>query len=271
MATIYGHQCDLTLFRRAYLKISQELIRTNAQTRRDGSIKASPNPEPFRSCLAAEFHRQFWKPAEPRLVLLAESHVYTDELDLACKITTNNLPTDIQHSSSQFVRLIYCLGYGESTLVRGTPVQPNDGTPQYWKIFGQCAGTSATADGSLNWKISTLRALKARGIWLADASIHACMNPRFPKTDPRRHLAKFNTSLYQKVLSFSWQYVKTTIQGCPEIWTIGDGVHRALSDPILSQSKWLYQPNGARTTEQRAEYARQTQRLLAAINAACLP
>jgi hypothetical protein len=164
MATICGHQCDTALFRRAYLGISEELTKAKGQTRRDGSIKPWPTPEPFRSCLAAEFHRQFWKPTELRLVLLAESHVYTDEVDLACKITTDALPPDIQPSPSQFVRLIYCLGYGESGLVKGTLKQSNDGTPQYWKIFGECAGTSSNSDGSLIWKISTLRALKARGI-----------------------------------------------------------------------------------------------------------
>lgn len=271
MATIYGHQCDLGLFRRTYRAILEELTRAKGQKRRDGSAKPWPVAEPFRSCLAAEFHRQFWKPTKLRVVLLAESHVYTDQVDLACKIMTNALPPDIQHSPSQFVRLIYSLGYGENGLVSGTLTQANDGTPQYWKIFGQCAGTSANSDGSLTWKISTLRALRARGIWLADTSIHACMNPRFPVSDPRRHLAGYSRGLYRRVLNLSWQYVKTTVQGCPEIWTIGDGVRKAIPDPLLSQSKWLYQPNGARTTGQRVEYAEQMQRLLAAIRMTCIP
>jgi hypothetical protein len=159
LALIYGHRCDLMLFRRTYRKISEELSRATGQKRRDGSIKPSITVEPFRSCLAAEFHRQFWKPHQLRLVLLAESHVYTDQIDLARKMRTSALPQDLQDSSSQFVRLIYCLGYGENSLLQGTLAQRNDGTPQYWDIFGQCAAISAAQAGSLSWKISTLRAL----------------------------------------------------------------------------------------------------------------
>jgi hypothetical protein len=33
-----------------------------------------------------------------------------------------------------FVRLVYCLGYGERDLVQGR-VQPNFGTPQFWKLL----------------------------------------------------------------------------------------------------------------------------------------
>jgi hypothetical protein len=124
MAIIYGHRCDLRLFRETYVEISKELTSTRGLKSRKGSVKPPLAPEPFRSCLAAEFHRQFWKPAEPRMVLLAESHVYTDEIDLACKMKTGMLPPDIQQSSPQFVRLIYCLGYGENALVRGTFMQP---------------------------------------------------------------------------------------------------------------------------------------------------
>jgi hypothetical protein len=97
------------------------------------------------------------------------------------------------------------------------------------------------------------------------------MNPRFPLGDPRRHLAKYNRTLYRRILNLSWQYVKTTVQACPEIWIIGRDVHKAVSDPVLSPAKWLYQPNGARTREQRAEYRAQMQRLMVAVSAACPP
>ena len=260
MAVINGNQFDLALFRRTYRSISQEVAKG-----------PWPAAEPFRSCLAAEFHRQFCKPKDLRLVLLAESHVFTDVADLACtlRLKEDARLSDIQDSPSQFVRLIYCLGYGENAILRGKMDQPNAGTPQYWKIFAECAGTSANYDGSLSSKVCTLQALKARGIWLADASIHACMNPRF--TDPRRrHLANYSKALYRRVLNASWKYVKTTISSCPEVWIIGKGVRGVISCSLLDHSKWIYQPNGARTVEARRQDAVQ-RKLLDAISATCRP
>src|SRR6267142_3590652 len=137
MAIIYGHHCNLALFRKIYREIASELTRSTGQMRQHGSMKPCLTPEPFRSCLAAEYHRQFWRPTEPRVVLLAESHVYTDIVDLRSSVARKILPLDIQHSPKQFVRLIYCLAYGENTLVQGTLKQPNEGTRQYWRLFGQ--------------------------------------------------------------------------------------------------------------------------------------
>jgi hypothetical protein len=52
-----------------------------------------------------------WRPPTPRLVLVAESHVFTTLLDLA--VTYQN-PSGAIHAPSNYVRLVYCLAYGES-------------------------------------------------------------------------------------------------------------------------------------------------------------
>ncbi|MDQ6666242.1 MAG: hypothetical protein M3Z23_17830, partial [Acidobacteriota bacterium] len=44
-------------------------------------------------------------------------------------------PIDIPRG---FVRLVYCLGYGESHLLDEPIEARNSGTPQFWKIFYSC-------------------------------------------------------------------------------------------------------------------------------------
>src|SRR5664279_1261332 len=78
-------------------------------------------PEPFDSCWTAECHRQFWKPEFLRLALVAESHVFTDADDLKATVRSEFLPPAIADLPTQFVRLIYCLGYGDNSILSYTP------------------------------------------------------------------------------------------------------------------------------------------------------
>jgi hypothetical protein len=66
---------------------------------------------------------------------------------------------------SPYVRLIYCLGYGE-TEICSSPPQSNGGTRQFWNIFGQIAfgqsppTKSATSlQQRLRWKVGVLEEL----------------------------------------------------------------------------------------------------------------
>lgn len=77
--------------------------------------------------------------------LSSESHVYTSERDLQRSVqcppclNTANLP-------SGFVRLVYCLGYGENRILASPVRDPsNGGTPQYWKIFYACLNAERRA------------------------------------------------------------------------------------------------------------------------------
>jgi len=129
-----------------------------------------------------EEYRQFWKPKETKIVLLAESHVYTDKQDYEIKFkrfVNEIIPNYPQH----FVRFVYCLGYGENEILERKI--KNIGTPQYWKIFNSCVAENEHDLGfhkilktqtpflfqRLRNKVNILRKMQEKGIWLLDASI----------------------------------------------------------------------------------------------------
>jgi hypothetical protein len=68
------------------------------------------------------------RPERVRVVVLAESHVWTSPDEIRSRVAQ---PNGIE---TGFARFVYCLGYGEPQLVEPT-VAPNRGTPQFWKLF----------------------------------------------------------------------------------------------------------------------------------------
>ena len=79
--------------------------------------------------------REFWKPKQVKVILLAESHVYTkdDEWEILFKpnlFLPENYPR-------HFVRFVYCIAYGENHLLSKF-IDNNPGTFQYWEIFYSC-------------------------------------------------------------------------------------------------------------------------------------
>lgn len=85
----------------------------------------------------------------------------------------------------QYARFVYCLGCGERSLT-GNPRHPHrDGTPQFWKVLYSCDNRlekledfmpvqrRAPFPQRLKNKIALLKNLRAKGIWLVDASIVA--------------------------------------------------------------------------------------------------
>lgn len=138
--------------------------------------------EPFESVELVEAYRRFFKPETVRVVLLAESHVYTDDSERQIPI----LPVpSLSGYPDQYARFVYCLGYGEKSLTKSVNHPKRDGTPQFWKIFFSCCNPisnpddfrpilSKTAlDERLRNKIEILKQMKREGIWLVDASIVA--------------------------------------------------------------------------------------------------
>src|SRR5579863_4369414 len=98
--------------------------------KRAGLVAESPDV-----ALQVEHHRWFWKPKEVKVILIAESHVYTSEPDLRIKLRKTLLPNEMSFSPDSFVRLVYCLGYGENQLLERKPEITNRGTWQYWNLF----------------------------------------------------------------------------------------------------------------------------------------
>lgn len=133
-----------------------------------------------------EEHRQFWKPEKTNVILLAESHVYTDEKDNATRMNKPILHGVAPGCPLSFVRFVYCLGYGENELLNQTRTdRRNTGTYQYWKIFSSCVAENEDNLGFQNIlktktrsftrrirnKVHVLRKMRNAGIWLLDASI----------------------------------------------------------------------------------------------------
>jgi len=210
-------------------------------------------------------HRNYWKPDKVKTTLLAESHVYTPDNENTIKIEYpedeifNDLP-------SNFVRLVYCLGYGENHLV--TNIIKNKGTPQYWKIFSACASDSENFEFykvsktetpndiyRLKNKVSLLRKLRSKGVWLVDCSIVGLYN--FGKT--------IGPNVLSEVLEYCWDnYIKSIIkkENPGHIVIIGKGVGGAISRKLRIigvDYTVLPQPQARLSSEEHQEALRQYQ------------
>ncbi len=158
-------------------------------------------------------HRNFWKPPAVRTMLLAESHVYTTEsensfrIDYPKELNQYNLPQN-------FVRLVYCLAYGEQLLSPQTI--KNTGTWQYWKIFAACASDTPKIDYSpvlkcnnyseqkrILDKFSILLKLKEKGVWLVDCSSVALYGRAGKRTSKQK----------RDILRICWEtYIRSLIE-----------------------------------------------------------
>ena len=145
--------------------------------------------EEFEVVKKVEEFRNFWKPSQVRIILLAESHVFTtlNELFVKSKIRSE---IDLPYYPDGFTRFVYCLSYGENETLSST-INKNTGTPQYWKIFFSCQNkinsnidfspilktrTPNLAQRLLNKK-RLLEDLRNNGIWLLDASMFSLYRP----------------------------------------------------------------------------------------------
>jgi hypothetical protein len=185
------------------------------------------------------------------VILLAESHVYTTSEELMRTISLpSSAPGDLPRG---FVRLVYCLGYGENRLLN-RPIEepPNRGTPQFWKIFHSCVNlVDGDADFSgiqastppavrVTAKLALLQRLRDAGVWLLDASVAALYLPKRPKPA---------STLIAKCLQVSWDHHVARIVGeaAPaHIVCIGIGVGRALESRLAqvgARVTVLPQPN----------------------------
>jgi hypothetical protein len=218
--------------------------------------------EPVEVFERAEEHRAYWRPDDTRVVLLAESHVYTRPEELRHSLRAQlDLPARLPRG---FVRLVYALGYGENELLDLPISHPrNSGTPQYWKIFQSCLRSidSGADFGTvqvlrtpssvlrLRNKLLVLDELRRRGIWLVDASIAALYLPGEAKPSPR---------LREAVLRASWDaYARSAVERAEPaaILCIGVGVARALRSRLDSLAiPWgaVHQPQAHLSSEEHS-------------------
>jgi hypothetical protein len=156
-----------------------------------------PAVEPFAAVQRAEAHRMFWRPETVRVVLLAESHVFTSAAELERRIV--RLPATPPGIPDGYIRLVYCLGYGENGILDRRIDKPdNDGTWQFWRLFASCLdGPPRSPDFRSTYgsgvpdhvrvanKVALLMRLRDAGVWLLDASPAALYTPGGAKPGSR--------------------------------------------------------------------------------------
>jgi hypothetical protein len=217
--------------------------------------------EELESVQLVETYRRVLRPSRVRVVLLAESHVFTSAKDRAIAIPV--IP-ELPGYPTQYARFVYCLGYGERTLT-GHPSHPSrDGTPQFWKIFHSCAHpVSSPADFGQVLKKTThqerirnkaklLCDLKANGVWLVDTSIVALY--KGGKKVPNMHLAlreSWRAYTRDVVISSDPQHVICIGKGVARV--IGDDLKRLFGNKVTT----IAQPNARLpSAEHMANYQR---------------
>ena len=193
------------------------------------ALKAGAEPESRAYINAVRDWRLVWRPARVLKLLVAESHVAEHPGDDRVRVAAAPFFAGVP---DLFVRLVYCLGYGESWLCGPAP-KKNGGTWQFWDIFGAIVGglenrmprVRRRADRSrrLSWKLDVLRQLKDRGIWLVDASVLGIYSPGGGR--------RFAGNMYREMIRdsyarFVWPCVKS--EPLKQVWTIGRGVGEAL-------------------------------------------
>lgn len=141
-------------------------------------------PDSFPVVQEVEALREYWRPDKPCVVLLAESHVATEDKDFKLKSNRAILQRHgIGDYPPHFVRFVYCLVAGERSLLPNG-AQPNSRSKwQFWRILWSCENdptrrhfdltrrATPDSDARVAKKVSLLRTLRRRGIWLLDASI----------------------------------------------------------------------------------------------------
>jgi len=213
---------------------------------------------------AVAAHRDYWRPSEVRVLLLAESHVMTTWQEFTARVPLARFGHP--QAPPEFVRLVYCLGYGERNAVQGG-ASKNIGTPQFWKILAACVGDldggSVLRRGESDWvrrvarKIALLERLKRRGVWLLDAS------PVALYWGSRKKPAR---KLLEAALVAGWEeHSRAVVRelspravvfiGKTVFDVLGERVREVL--PASTPIEWIYQPQAqVPTIDHQADLAR---------------
>lgn len=208
--------------------------------------------EPLESVQLVETYRRYLKPEKVRVLLLAESHVFTSDEDRQIIIQPH---TDLPDYPTQYARFVYCLGYGEQILTKNQLYPKNTGTPPFWKILFSCNNPVSslkdfstilgqTSQQKVSNKIKLLKDLKEKGIWLVDTSIVALY---------KEGAKDLNMST---ALGISWQsYTReVVISAKPEhVICIGKGVAKIVENDLKKHfhNKYTVIPQPTRLTPEQ--------------------
>lgn len=227
--------------------------------------------EPIEAVSAVYQHRLCWQPDHVRVLLLAESHVFTSAEEANAQVDVTRF--GLSEVPSAYVRFVYCLGYGEDSIVSRT-VPKNSGTPQFWCMFADCVATSShdssdagvlksrepDADARIRNKIALLQEMRQRGIWLVDASLIGLyqLGRKKPEADVMAEVVRLSWNAF-------WGVTLSDINPA-HVVVIGRDVARWLAQPLEKTFAGRYtvvaQPNAHLSAEERS-------RERAALNAIC--
>jgi hypothetical protein len=197
-----------------------------------------------------ESWRVAWRPKRVRVLLVAESHVREQNGDLAVNV---QLPIDLipeKSLPSRFCRLVYCLGYGEREICYPKDRIKNNGTIQFWDLFGSIAASlnnlilpemprhsESSLFTRLKWKIDVLHTLINAGIWLEDASVIGIYDSGKRLVDGK----SYKVLIRESFMTFVWPKIEK--DNPEQIWIIGRGVGNALSGlPMIDPKRIISQP-----------------------------
>jgi len=208
--------------------------------------------EPLETALMVEEHRWFWKPEKVKFIFVAESHVRTTGKEVRALIDPSRLPKNMpKDSPPNFVKLVYCLGYGEpSLLFKPNLIENNAGTRQYVDLFEKLSNFNEVGySTNMEHKVAVLRAFKEKGLWLLDASVHAC----YLGKDER-----LSNKAVRNVVGHSWEkYVRPVIDYTSvdpsNVWVVGPTVLSLLSGKCINDDHWLYQPRAWKSSAEKQE------------------
>lgn len=196
---------------------------------------------------AVEAWRDAWRPARVKVLLLAESHAAESPGDARVRV---HIPSSAQverELPAVYVRLVYCLGYGDNRVCSPAPTVRNTGNSDFWDLFERIANSGPCHSGQplpgqeLARKVAILERLADRGIWLEDASpVGIYQAGGGTLTTDRRTVDSIERQGYP---NYVWPGVAAD---APEqVWVIGRTVARALrglpgirSDRVLVQSSY---------------------------------
>lgn len=220
-----------------------------------------PNVDSYNVVREVDKYRNYWRPSQTNVILLAESHVFTSDEDYKVRIDYSYYKDLIPHYPEGYVKFVYCFGYAEHTLLRDVPhgMKSKVGTPQFWKMFTVCASennkfdfdaikkTTTETDERIRNKISLLNKLRKKGIWLVDGSIVGLYNEG----------KKPSSRVMEEILQTSWDhYVKELVVSAKPryVMCIGKFVRDTLNDKIAETNipyDYIHQPQAHLTSKER--------------------
>jgi hypothetical protein len=188
--------------------------------------------------------REAWRPCvRVKVLLVAESHVAETDGDAAIRVRS---PSWVKRDlPEKYVRLVYCLGYGESSLCSARPAA-NGGTWQFWNLLGQLSlglwarmpRPSVGPEARLRWNVDVLNGLAKRGIWLQDASPIGLYAPGAHRLANGPDYDRLIRDGYEQ---FVWPSVRNDRP--EQVWVIGRGVGKALASlPGIDPEHVISQP-----------------------------